>query len=100
MSSAAAAAAEMDAHKEEIRGTMTLTQHILLTQREHPVRPVVDKYLQILITFQQEATGQLTILLTAIVRSVCVWRRVESKCETCSKRRASSLRPSVDAPAC
>lgn len=41
MSSAAAAAAEMDAHKEEIRGTMTLTQHILLTQREHPVRPVV-----------------------------------------------------------
>lgn len=29
----------MDAHKEEIRGTMTLTQHILLTQREHPVRP-------------------------------------------------------------
>jgi hypothetical protein len=38
-SAAAAAAAEMDAHKEEIRGTMTLTQHILLTQREHPVRP-------------------------------------------------------------
>lgn len=38
-----ATAAEMDVHKQEIRGTMTLTQHILLTQREHPVRKTEKK---------------------------------------------------------
>jgi hypothetical protein len=34
---AAAAAADMDHHKQEIRGSVTLTQHILLSQRDYPV---------------------------------------------------------------
>jgi hypothetical protein len=66
-------ASGMEHHKQEIRGSVTLTQHILLSQRDYPVRFECFVFVFFFFFFfnkhftGQEATGQLTILLTAIV---------------------------------